>query len=67
MAPERGRDGERVRGFELEAVVDVEVLVASSGTGYGCRRPSEPPWKALGISDTGTAMSSKDFDLRFFE
>lgn len=68
VAPEMGREGERVRGFERDAVeVEAVVLVASSGDRYGFRRPSEPPLNGFGMAGTAAAMSSMDLERRFFE
>lgn len=71
VAPESGRDGDRVAGFEAEPEeVDVEfdVFVLSSRVLNGFLRPSDEAWSCLvGISLTGTTTSSIERDLRFFE
>lgn len=65
VVPERGLERERVTGLAPEAVVDVDVFVTSSRALNGLWRPSEPPCACLGT--VGTAMSSIDFDRRFFD
>jgi hypothetical protein len=69
VAPESGRDGDRVMGFEDEEdAVELEVFVVSARAANGLRRPREDACSGLtGISLTGTTTSSIDRDLRFFE
>jgi hypothetical protein len=44
VAPDNGRLGDRLYGFEPEAgEVDAETPVPSAGAVYGLRRPRDPP------------------------
>ena len=65
VAPDNGRDGDRVIGLAPDAEEDEEELWPITRPTYGLRRPRDPPDNGTGISLIGA--SSKDCDLRFFD